>query len=126
MSPQNVQGFSPWANLEVQITALPSPVSLAKDAQSWLKNKGLLLNSEDNSTSKLLDILLSATLSFKLPADASTAICAVAFLLRAHTDKTLAATVANYVIDKVINKISEALAKLNKSVNTTKSFLDAV
>ena len=124
-SPQNIWDFLLQADLEAQITATPSPVSSAKDAWSWLENKGWLLNSENNTAAKLSDILFSATLSFKLLADASTAICAVAFLLCDHTDETLAATITNHVNNKVINKISNPLAKLNDSINTTKSFLDA-
>ena len=104
---------------------MPSLVSSAKDAQSWLESKSWVLNSEDSSALNLADILLSATISFKLPADASTAIHAVAFLLCAHTDKTLAATVIDYIINKVIDKISNPLAKLSESINSIKSFLDA-
>ena len=124
-SPQNVQDFSPQANLEAQVTATPSPVSTAKDARSWLKSKGWLLISKNNTAAKLSDILLSATLLFKLPADASTAIRAVAFLLCDHTDETLTATITDHVIDKVIDKISDPLVKLNDSIDATKSFLDA-
>ena len=124
-SPQNFQGFSPRPDLEVQILAAPSPVSLAKDTWSWLESKGWVLNSEDSSVLKLADILLSAMISFKLLADASHAIQAVAFLLHAHTNETLAATVTNHIINKVIDKISNPLAKLSESINSTKSFLDA-
>ena len=124
-SSQSPRSFSPQADLEAQVTAMPSPVSSAKDARSWLEGKGWLLNSEDNTSSKLSDILLSATLSFKLPADANTAICSVAFLLWAHTDEMLTSTVADQLIDIVINKINEPLAKLNDAVNSTKNFLDA-
>ena len=63
-------------------------------------------------------------LSFKLPANASTAICAIAFLLHAHTDENLAATAPDHIINKAIDKISDPLAKLNESVNATKCFLD--
>ena len=64
-------------------------------------------------------------ISFKLPANASTAIHAVAFLLRAHTDETLAATVADHVINKVKNKISDPISKLNESIDSTKGFPEA-
>ena len=78
---QNSQDFLPWANQEAQILASPSLVSSAKDAWSWLEKKGWALNSEIYSKSKLADILLLATLSFKLPAKADTAIHSVAFLI---------------------------------------------
>ena len=104
---------------------MPSLVSSAKDSWSWLKDKGWVLNSKDNSAPKLTDILLSATISFKLPANASTATHAVAFLLCAHTDENLAATVTNHIINKVIDKISNPLAKLNQSINSNRFFLDA-
>ena len=125
MSPHSAQDFFPRADLEAQITASPSPVTSAKDARSWLKNKGWILSSEDSSSAKLFDILLAATLSFKLPADACTAIRAVAFLLQAQTNGSTAATIADGVIDKVINKINSPLAKLNEHIDATKSFLDA-
>ena len=124
-SPQKAQDFSPRADLEAQVTATPSPVSLAKDTWSSLESKGWLLNSQNNMAAKLSNILLSATLSFKLPADASTAICAVAFLLRDHTDESLTATITDHVINKVIDKISDPLIKLNHSIDATTSFLDA-
>ena len=124
MSSQNARSFSPQANLEAQVTATPSLVTSAKDAWSWLESKGWILNSEDNTNSKLSDVLLAATLSFKLTADASTAIRSVAFLLRAHADKSFTSSVADQLIDKVINKINGPLAELNKAVNATKHFLD--
>ena len=106
----------------VSVTAAsPSPVSSAKDAWSWLEGKGWLLNSEDSTSIKLLNILLSATHSFKLPVDANTAMCSVAFLLQAHSDKMLASTVADQLIDEVINKINDLIAKLNDSISSTKN-----
>ena len=100
-------------------------MSSTKDARSWLENKGWLLNSEDNTNFKLADILFSASLAFKLPADACTAIRSVAFLLRAHADKTLSTTVSDLIIDKMIDKFSELLSRLNNSITATKMFLDA-
>ena len=84
-----------------------------------------MLNSEDSSGMKLSDILLAATLSFKLLVDACTVIRAVGFLMQAQTNDSTAATVADGVIDKVIDKINTPLAKLNEHINATKSFLDA-
>jgi hypothetical protein len=99
---------------------------LAKDAQSWLKGKGWLLNSEGPSSVKLADILLSATLLFKLPAEASTAIRSVTFLLRDHADDSISSTIVNQLTDKLINKINGPIIKLNKAFEATKSFLDAM
>ena len=110
------------ANLEAHITASLSSVSSAKNAQSWLKNKGWMLNSEYNSSTKLSDILLVATLSFKLLADACTTIQAVAFLIQAQSNNNTTATVTNSIINKVIDKINAPLAKLNEHIDTTKSF----
>ena len=81
-------------------------MSSATDARSWLESKGWILSSEANSGLKLADILFSASLSFKLPAEASTAIQAVAFLLRAHADKFLSTTVTDAIVDKVIDKLN--------------------
>ena len=81
MVPLANQDFYPWPNLDAQIVASPSPVSSAKDSQAWLKKKGWLLNSEDDSARKLADILFSASLSFKLPPEAHMAIRSVAHIL---------------------------------------------
>ena len=124
-SAQSSRSFSPQADLEAQIIASPSPVSSATDARSWLESKGWILNSEANSGLKLADILFSASLSFKLPADASSAIRAVAFLLRAHADELLSTTVADAIIDKTIDKLNGPLDKLNDTINVTKEFLEA-
>ena len=106
------------------VLTAPSLVALAKDAQSWLKNKGWILNSEENSNFKLADILFSALLAFKLLADACTAILSVAFLIRAHADETLSTTVSDLIIDKMIDKFSEPPARLNNSITATKMCLD--
>ena len=124
-SSHSSQSFSPCANLEAQVLAVPSPISSAKDARLWLENKGWMLNSEENSNFKLADILFMASLAFKLPADACTAVRSVAFLLRTHADETLSTTVSDLIIDKMINKFSEPLARLNNSITATKMFLDA-
>ena len=124
-SSQNPRGFSPRADLEAQIAASPSPVSSAKDARSWLESKGWLLTSEDDSKLKLADILLTATLSFKLPAEASATIRSVAFLLRDLADEALASSVTDAIVDKMIDKLSEPLGALNNSVTAAKDFLDA-
>ena len=126
MSSQNPRDFSPRDDLEAQINALPSPVTSAKDAQSWLEGKGWLLNSEGPSSIKLADILLSATLTFKLPAEASTAIRSVAFLLQDHTDDSVSSTIADRLTDKLIDKINSPIIKLNEAFEATKSFLDAM
>ena len=46
-------------------------------------------------------------------------------VLRAHADETLSTTVSDLIIDKMINKFSEPLARLNNSITATKMFLDA-
>ena len=64
-------------------------------------------------------------LAFKLLADVCTAIHSVAFLIHAHADKTLFTTVSDLIIDKMIDKFSELLSRLNNSITATKMFLDA-
>ena len=125
MSPQNARDFSSQPDLEAQITASQSSVSTVKDTQSWLEGKGWLLNSEDSTRAKLSDILFSVTLTFKLLADASVAIRAVAFMLRAQSDDCTAVKVSDHVIDKMIDNISDPLAKINDALDATKGFLDA-
>jgi hypothetical protein len=83
-----------------------------------------MLNSEENSNAKLSNILFSASLAFKLPPDACTAIRLVAFLLHTHADETLSTTVSNLIIDKMIDKFSKPLSGLNNSITATKMCLD--
>ena len=54
------------------------------------------------------------------------AVRSVAFLLRTHADETLSTTVSDLIIDKMIDKFSKPLARLNNSIASTKMFLDAV
>ena len=123
-SVQNYRGFSPWADLKAQIAVSPCPVTLAKDAWSWLENKGWLLTSDEDSKLKLTNILLTATLSFKLLAKASTTIYSVAFLLHDLVDEALASTVTDALIEKMIDKLSKPLGALNDSITAAKGFLD--
>ena len=125
MSTQSPQSLLPQTNLEAQVLATPSPISSAKDARSWLKNKRWILNSEENSNTKLSDVLFYTLLAFKLPADACVPIRPLAFLLCAHADETLSTTVSNLIINKMIDKFSEPLSRLNNSITATKMFLDA-
>jgi hypothetical protein len=115
----------PWADLEVQITTFPSPVSLAKDAWSWLESESWPPNSKVETRAKHTDIPLAAALSFKLLAKACMAICSVAFLLKDHADQSLSSTVMDQISNKLIDKINNPITKLNKSFVATTSFLDA-
>ena len=125
-SSQSPRDFLPQDDLKAQINTSPSPVTSAKDARSWLEGKGWLLNSEGPSSIKLADILLSVTLTFKLPAEASTAIRSVAFLLRDHADDSVSSTIADQLSNKLIDKINSPIIKLNEAFEATKSFLDAM
>ena len=66
------------------------------------------------------------SIAFKLPSDTCMAVRSVAFLLRTHADETLSTTVSDLIIDKMIDKFSKPLARLNNSIASTKMFLDAV
>ena len=125
MASQSSQGFLPQANLEACVITSPSLVSSVLDTWSWLKSKGWLLNSEGTSRKKLANILLSATLSFKLPAEASMVIRSVAFLLQDYPDESLPSTITDQISDKLIDKINAPIIKLNELFAATKSFLDA-
>ena len=69
-----------------------------------------------------MDILLSATLSFKLPAKDSHPISGLPSPIPA--DETLSTTVSDQLINKVINKTNNPIAKSNESISATKGFLD--
>lgn len=98
---------------------------MAIEAQSWLKKKGWLLNNKNYTNKKPTDTILSASLSFKLPAEASTAIQSVAFLICDQADKDVFSSVTDKVIDKVIDKLKNPIENLNKSIMSTKNFLNA-
>jgi hypothetical protein len=104
-SSQGNREFFPRADFEVQILTSPSPVSSAKDTCSWLEKKGWMLSSENYSKNKLAEILLSVSLSFKLPTEADTA-------------------VSNKIIGRVIEELKKPVSKLNESITAAKSFLD--
>ena len=67
-----------------------------------------------------------AILSFMLPAEASTTIHSVAFLLHDLADEALASTVTNAIIEKMIDKLSKLLSALNNSITAAKGFLDVM
>ena len=117
--------FSPQADLEAQLHASPSPVSSAKDARSWLEKKGWMLNSEDHSKKKLADILFSASLSFKLPPEANTAIRSVAYLFRDLADEEHAASLTDKIIDQLTNRLNEPITLFDSAISAAKNFLDA-
>ena len=117
--------FSPRADLEAQLLASPSPVSSVKDARSWLEKKGWMLNSEDYTKKKLADILFSASLSFKLPPEANTAIRSVAYLIRDLADEEHAASLTDKIIDRLTIRLNKPILSLDTAVSSTKNFLDA-
>jgi hypothetical protein len=80
LAPGN-QALSPRPDLDSQITASVSPVSLVKEAHSWLEKKGWILTSKHYSKSKLAEILFTTALSFKLQPKVDTALRSVVFLL---------------------------------------------
>ena len=122
---QNSRDFLPPANLEEKILASSSPVSSAKNAQSWLEKKGWALNSETCSINKLADILFLVALLFKLLAEANTAICSLAFLICDQADKDFAGSIADKIINKVIDKLNVPVENLNNSIAAAKSFINA-
>jgi hypothetical protein len=117
--------FSPRPDLEAQLRASPSPVSSAKDARSWLEKKGWMLNSENYTKNKLADILFSASLSFKIPPEANTAIRSVAYLIRDLADEEHAASLTDKIIDQLTNKLIKPISSLDSAVTSAKNFLDA-
>jgi len=117
--------FSPRPNLEAQLRASPSPVSSVKDARFWLEKKGWMLNSENYTKNKLADILFSASLSFKIPPEANTAIRAVAYLIRDLADEEHAASLMDKIIDQLTNRLIKPISSLDSAVSSAKNFLDA-
>jgi ABC-type transporter Mla subunit MlaD len=83
-----------------------------------------MLSSENYSKNKLAEILLSVSLSFKLPTEADTAICSIAYLIRDQADEDLSTTVSDKIIGRVIEELKKPVSKLNESITAAKSFLD--
>ena len=79
------------------ISSNPELVSNTSDARKWLETKGWILSGKNYDHSKLVKILLTVSLSPKLPTEAINTIQAVAFVLEDNiTDmisSALAATV---------------------------------
>jgi hypothetical protein len=82
-----------------------------------------MLNSEDYMKRKLADILFSASLSFKLPAEANTAIRSVAFLIRDLADEDHAASLTDKIIDRLSTWLNEPMSLISNEVNNAKQFL---
>jgi hypothetical protein len=82
--------FLPRSDLEAQVAASASPVSSVDEAHSWLEKKGWMLTSEPYTKSQLAEVLFSAALSFKLPAEADTAIHSVAYLIWEQSEDEVA------------------------------------
>ena len=119
------RNLSPRNDLDAQISASAGPVKSAKDACAWLEKKGWMLASEPYSKDKLAEILFSVAIAFKLLQDADMAVRSVAYLIREHAEEVLTSSIVDKVIDKITNRISEPVDKLNNSVTSTKGFLDA-
>ena len=84
-----------------------------------------MLASEPYSKDKLVEILFSIAIVFKLPQDADTAVRSVTYQICDHAKEVLASSIADKVIDKITNRLSKPINKLNNSVTSAKSFLDA-
>ena len=119
-----IQEFAPWPDLDAQILASPSPVSSAKDSQVWLEKRGWPLNSNVITKNHLADILFSASLAFKLPNEADSAICSVAYILQNLSKINELGTLVNNVIDQVLIKLSDPIVSLNLAISFAKNFLD--
>ena len=87
-----------------------------------LEKKGWLLNNENYSKNKFTDILLSASLSFKLPTEADTAIQLVTFLIWDQANEIL--PLLFQIIDKLIDKFKTPIENINESISSTKNFLN--
>ena len=109
----------------MQILASFGPVSSANEARTWLEKKGWILSSESYSKNKLAEILFSASLSFKLPPEADTAIWVVAYLIQDQSDDETSITVTDKIIDRIADRLVELISKLSDSIVVTKNFLDA-
>jgi hypothetical protein len=107
------------------VAASASPVSSADNAHSWLEKKGWMLASEPYMKSKLAEVLILATLLFKLPAEADTAVHSVAYLMWEQSEDKIATQLSDKLLDRFTNSLSTPISKLMDSVSSTKSFLDA-
>jgi hypothetical protein len=112
--------------LEAQLLASLSSVESAKDTRSWLEKKGWMLSSEPYSKNKIAEILFSATLSFKLPPGANTAIWSTAYLIRDLADEDLTSSVSDKIMDKIAIGLRDSINKLSDSLDSAKNFLDAM
>jgi hypothetical protein len=111
-------------DLEAKVAASASPVWSVDEACSWLEKKGWMLTSEPYMKSKLAKVLFSATLLFKLLAEADMAIHSVSYLIREQSEDKIASQLSDKLLDRFANSLSTPISKLVDSVSTTKSFLD--
>ena len=115
------QGLASRSTINSLIAGAPGPVSDAAGARRWLDSKGWVLAGEEYDRSKMVSVLLTASLTPRIPSEAATAIRAVAFLLESNiTDKT-----ADHLANEVSNKVKAELTHIISGLSATQSFLEA-
>jgi hypothetical protein len=83
-----------------------------------------MLASKPYMKSKLAKVLFSATLLFKLLAEADTAVRSVAYLIQEQSEDEITAQLSDKLLDRFTNSLSTPISKLMDSVSSAKSFLD--
>jgi len=95
------RGLATRAELNAIINSNPGLISNSADARKWLESKSWILAGEDYNHTKMIKILLTASLMPNLPPDAALAIQAVAFIFEDNINDTISTALASAISDKV-------------------------
>lgn len=110
--PQNIPDRTELNGL---IAGIHGPVTDLSSARSYLESKRWILSSKRYDRTKLVDILLTASVSLKIPADAAAAIRAVAYLLEDDITDKVSSTLASAVADKVRAQLADITTDLSSN-----------
>lgn len=109
------------SDLTAIVAGVDGPINNTSDARLWLDKKGWVLAGEKYNSSKLSNILLTVSLLPKLPADAASAIRAVAYLIESNLEDDTSSSLAKATAEKFLSLIGSVPDAFNKA----KDFLEA-
>lgn len=111
------RGIPTRSDLATLLSSDHGPVNALPDARKWLEGKGWSLQGEAFNRSKLVNILLTASLFPKVPADVAAAIRAVAFLLEDNITDNISTALADAVAAKVKSQLEGFSSELSSNIN---------
>ena len=116
------RGLASRAELNSLIAGNSGPINNDIEARKWLDTKGWVLAEEEYDRSKMVKILLTASLLPRISTEAANTIRAVAFILDTDITDNISTSLATAVSDKINTNLSTILTGLTAS----QTFLEAL